>query len=177
MELTLEIIAKIGGVAALIGALSAFLANIWAGRIMRKEQQKIDAFLARNQSELDELISKKLRHHEDKLKCYAKAVELVATLAADIDDVALKQQPASAIGELFSRFNRGRFNAWGQMALVAPQQVMDSFDRLAEYVISTMQSPGAYDFKILRNHAVVWLNAVREDMGVNSVPIDYQGHL
>jgi len=175
MELTLDLIAKIGGISTVIGGLSAFLANIWAGRIVRKEQEKIDTFLAKNQSDLDELKSKKLRHHEDRLTCYGAAVDLIAQLVADIDELAIGRTTGANFMDLYLRFNRERHQAYGHMALVAPQSVMDAYDELVEYVLHAADGSLNYQHSEIRALAILWINTVRCDLGINPDPVAYRG--
>lgn len=192
MDWILEVLKQLGGAVAIAGGAISVGCTIWTARIARNEQAehdqalarlesnlrgKIDLFLAIEQSKLDLLHERAKRLHDDKLACYSKAITLVAEFAAEADEVSMGLRTAQDFRDAYVRFNRERLPAYSHMALVAPQAVMDAFDRLVEYILGLMRGDNLYDFPSLRRLALNWINEARKDIGINSDPIEYRGHL
>lgn len=192
MDGILEVLKQLGGAAAIVGGAVSVGCTIWTARIARKEQaehdqalarleanlrEKIDILLATEQSKLDLLREQGKRLHDDKLACYSKAIALIAEFAAEADEVRMGLKTAEDFRDAYVRFNRERLPAYSHMALVAPQAVMDSFDRLVEYILELMRGNNVYDFAYIRRLALNWINEARKDIGINSEPIEYRGHL
>lgn len=192
MDGILEVLKQLGGVAAIAGGAVSVGCTIWTARIARNEQAeqdqalarleanlrgKIDILLAKEQSKLDLLREQAKRLHDDKLACYSRAIALIAEFAAEADEVRMGLKTAEDFRNAYLRFNRERLPAYSHMALVAPQTVMDSFDRLVEYIIKLMKGDNVYDFPSVRRLALNWINEARKDIGINSDPIEYRGHL
>ena len=55
--------------------------------------------------------------------------------------------------------------------MLAPQYVMDKQDALTDYLVLTISGDEDYDWNRVRSLALDWLNAVRQDVGLDSTQI------
>lgn len=192
MDWIQDVLKQLGGAVAIAAGAVSVGCTIWTARIARNEQAehdqalarleaglkgKIDLLLAAEQSKLDLLQERAKRLHDDKLACYAKAIALIAEFAAEADEVRMGLRTDQDFRDAYVRFNRDRLPAYSHMALVAPQAVMDAFDRLVEYILQLMRGDNVYDFPSVRRLALNWINEARKDIGINSDPIEYRGRL
>ena len=98
MAEVMEALGLLGGAAAVVGALSAWIGKLWADRILSREgrehqnrlkelesslRHQVDAQLAQVNFELGTLKEKTLKAHADKLVCYGFAIDGVAKLLAE----------------------------------------------------------------------------------------------
>lgn len=79
--------------------------------------------------------------------------------------------------EKFDRFNRSRMRAYGYMAMLAPQAVMDAFDALIDRCILIAHGSAKYEWSEVQALAINLLNEVRKDVGLDKSPIVYKGDL
>jgi hypothetical protein len=192
IKIATTILLSLGSGGIIVLALSNFLGKVWANRIMDQERSRFERELAELRSKLEkdnqENLSKLhtdleiyrdtyLKAHNDKLTIYRLVTDIVAELLADIDLLRLGQQPQ---GNFLDRFNRSRLKAHGYLAMLAPQNVMDAWDELIEFlVISLAKSPpdDAHErWKEMRRRAYILINVIREDVGVNKNKIEYRGN-
>lgn len=192
MAEVMEALGLLGGVAAVVGALSAWIGKLWADRILSREssehqsrlkelesslRHQVDAQLAQVNFELGTLKEKTLKAHADKLVCYGFAIDGVAKLLAEFSAFVNDVPGARSFDEAFVDFDSARIRAYGHMALVAPQSVMTAYDTLVEYFISVRNGEVQADWKKGRELALAWINAARTDMGVDPTPVRYEGTL
>lgn len=201
----LQVLGALGGGAAIVAVLAAWLSKLWAARILQSEnaehQQRlraleaelrrdvdshlaqlqaelrrdVDTHLAQLQSQLAMLKEKTLKAHTDKLACYADAIECTARLMSDISALVVSRKGAKTFEEAFAEFDVARIHAYGHMALVAPQAVMDAFDRLVDHLLDVNEGLAEADWMKARRLVLGWLNAARADLGVDATPINYNG--
>jgi len=183
---------SVGGGAAIIFGLSSWLGKIWANRLMEAERAKhskeleglrirwqhdSEKSLADIKTELDIYKEKHLKGHSDKLAIYRLAVDIVADLLGDLDITKLAATPLPDALQRWDKFNRGRIKAYGYLAMLAPQNVMDAFDALFDFLIMVAHGQKPYDWSTVRQLALNLLNAVRKDIAVDTNPIEYKGDL
>jgi len=190
-KIAAAIIASLGGGGIIVAALANWLGRLWAERLMAKEKSKFEGELAELRSKLErnnqecltrlktELdISREtfLKHHNDKLGTYAFACGLVADFLADLDMIRRGQKPD---GNVLDRFNRNRLKAHGHLAILAPQEVMDSYDALIDeiFFITERNPPKTpqEDWVEIRRLAYSLINAMRKDVGIDKSAIEYRG--
>jgi len=181
----------LGGGGAIVAACSGWLGKLWAERLMSRDRAKYDQELAELRAKLEraneEGLSKlrtdleiyrdtHLKLHRDKLGTYGFVFDVVSGFLADMNMIQMGQKPE---GNILDRFNRGRLKAHGYLAMLAPQQVMDSYDSLIDHIFSVLEKTPPNnpheDWKEIRRRAYVLLNAIREDVGIDKSKIEYRG--
>jgi hypothetical protein len=191
LNIALTILASLGGGAVLIFLFSNWLGKVWANRIMAEERAKYEQELAELRAKLEkaneESLSKLrtdleiyrdtyLKAHNDKLTTYRIVTDIVAELLADLHMLRIGQKPD---GNFLDRFNRGRLKAHGYLAMLAPQNVMDAWDGLVEFLITSMEKNPPDDalenWKAMRQRAYILINAIREDIGIDKNKIEFRG--
>ncbi|MCE5180851.1 MAG: hypothetical protein LLG15_03530 [Betaproteobacteria bacterium] len=189
-ELSGAVLVALGGGGAIVAGLSSWLGKVWAERLMGKERiahdQALTALRAKldrdNQqsleglrTELDLLKQKHMKGFHDRIATYRLAVDIVAELLADFDQhFHFKQQIAP---EKFDAFNRSRLKAYGYMAMLAPQTVMDAHNNLFDHLMLIWGGKAQYEWSIVRSLAIALLNEIRKDLGIDVSPIQYNGKL
>jgi len=149
-QIATTVIAALGGGGVIVLSLSGFLGKIWAERMMREEKAAHEEQLAvlraklteQNERALSELRTslevakaKYLSSHGDKVKIYRLAVDVVAELLGDLDSHQRGTLPPEQAAHCLDQFNRGRMRAYGYLAMLAPQNVMDATDSLFDDLI------------------------------------------
>lgn len=187
-----EFLFQLGGAAAIVGAFSAWIGKLWADRILQRERSdherrlkelesslrhQVDAQLAQVNFELSTLKEKTLKAHADKLACYGFAIDGASKLLSDISALNAGLPSARPFAQAFAEFDAARIRAYGHMAMVAPQAVMDAFDAMVEHFIHLESGQQKPDWVAARNLALAWINAARQDIGIDPTPISYRGLL
>jgi hypothetical protein len=182
---------SIGGGGAIVLLLSSFLGKVWANRIMAKESaehetklaelradlQKVnDSELSKIRNELDIYKQKHIKGHSDKIEIYRAVVDIVANFIAELDSINSNNLTPNDFQKKFENFNRDRLRVYGYLAMLAPQNVLDSFDELIAYVFEVIEGAKPYDFKEVRSLALIMLNNVRNDIGIDLTPVQYNGN-
>ena len=186
------VITALGGGSAIVLALSSWIGKVWANRLMVQDRAKYEQALAKLQAELrhnsereltniksdlDIFKEKHLRGHSDKIAIYRLAVDITAEILGDLDYSCLTQQlPPDAL-QKYDKFNRDRIKAYGYLAMLAPQNVMDAFDALFDHIILLTQGQEPYEWEKVRDLSIALLNEVRKDIGIDQSPIEYRGRL
>ena len=184
---------SIGGGGAIVLGLSSWLGKVWANRLMESEkethardlerlrselQRTNEVELSKLKEELDIYKQKHLRGHEDKVQIYRQGVDVVIELLGDFD--LLQQTSVDDVKTWLQRkdkFNRGRMRAYGYIAMLAPQCVMDAADALLDHLILVSHGQLPYEWPKVRELIFGVLNEVRKDIGFDPSPIEYRGLL
>ncbi|MDH4417687.1 MAG: hypothetical protein QE485_10715 [Acidovorax sp.] len=181
---------QLGGAAAIVAALSAWIGKLWADRILQREssdhqrrlkelesnlRHQVDTQLAQVNFELSTLKEKTLKAHADKLNCYSFAIDGVAELLSKFSAFTNNMPGAKPFQEAFDEFDAKRIRAYGHMALVAPQSVMTAYDAVIEHFIQIRNGQTEADWKTGRDLVLAWINAARADIGVDPSVIRYEG--
>jgi len=191
IKVATTILLSLGGGGAIVFALSSWLGKIWAERMMAQERAKFERELAELQSKLEkenqECISRLrteleiyrdtfLKTHNDKIETYRFVFGVVSDLLADVDLVRRGKKPE---GDGWDRFNRGRLKAHGYLAMLAPQNVMDAYDSLIDYIFSVLEQPNQkvnHDtWKEIRRLVYNLINLIRGDVGIDKSEVEYRG--
>lgn len=184
---------SVGGAGAVVMALSSWLGKIWAERLMEREKaehakelenlrselrKNSEVELAGLRNELDIFKEKHLRGHQDKLEIYRLVVDVVAELLGDLDFIQVFGDVHEEVKrQRWDKFNRGRMRAYGYLAMLAPQTVMDASDNLFDYLIQVSHGQARYDWPEVRARALALLNETRRDIGIDENAIQYNGVL
>lgn len=115
-----------------------------------------------------------LQEYQDKLSIYRMVGEIVAEVLANLSNVSTGQ-PLPEIQH--DAFYRSYLKAYGYMAMLAPQPVMDSFDRLADCLLELVSGEATYDWERIRELVLDVLNQIRIDIGIDKSSIKYEGRL
>lgn len=186
-EISAAIIFSLGGGGAIILLLSNYLGKIWAHRLMFQEQSKhekqlitleqdANSVLARLSAELDTTKQKSLRGFNDRLITYRMVVDLLAEVLGEFDRYEnTGRQLLDA--DKFDNFNRARMRIYGYLAMLSPQKVMDANDELLDYLFLIARNREPYVWVNVRKLALQLLNTMREDLGVDTTNICYNGKL
>ncbi|TVL99201.1 MAG: hypothetical protein CV087_19040 [Candidatus Brocadia sp. WS118] len=159
-KIAAAVITALGGGSAIVLALSSWIGKVWANRLMVQDRAKYEQALAKLQAELrhdsereltnikndlDIFKEKHLRGHSDKIAIYRLAVDIIAEKLGDLDYISLtKQMPPDAL-QKYDKFNRARIKAYGYLAMLAPQNVMDALDALFDHLILIAQGKEQYE--------------------------------
>lgn len=186
----LQIIASLGGGGLIVAGLSSWLGKVWADRLMARERADHETLLAQlranlehqNQVQIEALRTelrvteeKHLKGFQDRVAIYRMAVDIVADFLGDLDRYL---QAGQAIPEeRYDMFNRMRMKAYGYLAMLASQRVMDAYDQLADHLLQIVGGQQSYEWDEVRRLALGLLNAVRVDIGLDPSPIQYNGRL
>ena len=176
LQVSAAILASLGGAAAIILGFSSWLGKIWAERIVADAKAKHESVLAELRTNLDIYKSAYLKQHDDKLNSYRQAIDVVTDFLADLNLAQVGHRPE---GNALDRFNRGRLKAHGYLAMLAPQEVMDAYDSLIDYIFTIIETSdrtkAREQWKEVRRLAYALLNSVREDIGIDKSKIEYRG--
>ena len=183
------ILVSTGGAAAIIWKLSGFLGRVWAERLMVQERarhdQEIEQLKSRlrldTETQLEEVRrlldlarDVQLRHHNDKLTIYRSAIDMIAEIIHQLEEVATGRRPAPD-QDAIRRFAIQRLQAYGYLAMLAPQTVMDSFDAMIDTLVEVIHENREVTWQEVRQLSLGVLNAVRADLGIDGDEIAYRG--
>lgn len=130
--------------------------------------------IARLRSELDVLREKELSGHKEKLNAYRLVTDVFSETYTDLQ-IAFE---SGEFGGVRSKYNRCWTQCYGYLSMVAPQEVMDAFDGLNDYVLTVLagrQAPMPWpETRIL---ALRLINCMRHDIGLSTGSLDYHGEL
>ncbi len=168
---------SLGGGGIIVFALSSWLGKVWAGRILGKETHRLTMELEAAKRDLDVIKENTLRFQNDKLIAYREVIDMVARILAAFDSRSDGTLDSAATAARFDEFNEQRIRIYGYLAMVAPQSVMDAQDSLVDYLLLIAHGNAVYEWRSVREKALVMLNTVREDIGIGKDPITYNGEL
>ena len=130
--------------------------------------------IATLKNELDIFKETHLKEHSEKIIIYRAVIDIVATMLSELDRIVLGKQ-AKLSDELLQSFERERYRAYGYLGMFAPQEVMDAQDTLMDCLLSIIYDGEVVEWETIRNLALAFINAVRDDVGINKERIDYKG--
>ncbi len=172
------IIAALGAIgtsAAIIFACSNWLGKVWASRILEKEKALLNKELEKVKKDLDIYKEKHLKNHNDKIAIYRNVVEVVSGILAQYDSSQynINNQKSK---QNFDSFNENRLKVYGYLVMLAPQDVINSYDNLIDLLIDIHEEKTKYNWLTIRKKALLFLNEVRKDIDESSGPIQYLGN-
>jgi len=191
-EMAGAVLVALGGGGVITFALSTWLGKVWADRLMIQERAKHDKELTilreelrhnnaqeitNLKNELDIFKEKHLRGHADKIVIYRLSVDIIAEMLGDLDYARITKQPPPKPLERYDKFNRNRMKAYGYVAMLAPQHVMDAYDALFDHLIIVASGQDSYNWTKVRELCIALNNEIRKDIGIDTSPIEYRGKL
>lgn len=186
-ETTSAILLSLGGGGAIVLTLSSYLGRIWATRLMQRERLTHDRELAglradlerRNAKEVERLrdtldLGRQVQYHQfsDKLTIYRGFVDIVAQLIVELE---IAKQGAPRLPEQEVNFEIQRLRAYGYVAMLARQPVMEKIDALMDYLLECSEDIKQFEFSTVRSLAYSMINEIRLDIGINREPVAYVG--
>jgi len=189
LELSGAILVSLGGASAILFGFSNWLGRYWADKLLAAERAKhdgeIESLKSRLRIETEAQLANlnqwlsiqketHLRHHTDKLVIYRSVVDIVGGFLHELEQVALGRKPTIP-QEILDRFLMQRLQAYGYLAMLAPQTVMDRFDELMDLLLDILYDGKKPTWVEIRNLAIAFLNAVRTDLGLDGGLIEYRG--
>lgn len=167
---------SLGSAALILVALSAWLGKLWAKRILQDEINKHSVKIENLRNELDNINKKDITRHNDKLSTYRSAIDLFCEILTEIEDVGTGSK--TTISEKAkNNFSINRNKIYGNISLVSNQEVMDKYNALIDYFISSIYHGKDFSWKEMRDKVDVLLNEMRKDLGVNNGDVVYKGSL
>jgi hypothetical protein len=191
-EIAFAVLIALGGGGAIVFALSAWLGKVWADRLMIQERAKHDKELTvlsaelrhiseqeitNIKNELDIFKEKHLRGYADKIGIYRLTVDIIAEMLGDLDYMQNTKQPPPDAFQRYDKFNRNRLRAYGYLAMLAPQHVMNAFDAMFDHLIIVAKGHEPYEWTKVRKLSIAFINEVRKDVGIDKSPVEYKGNL
>ncbi len=188
-KIAAAVIGSVGGSALIIGGFANWLGKVWADRLMAKEKASHDQALEElrdklrlsTEKQLSEVnhwfaIQKEtyLKHHSDKIIIYRAVIDIISEILRELEKVSSGRQP-SISPEVLEKFSMSRLQAYGYLAMLAPQSVMDCFDALTDLLLGILYDGKKATWFEIRSLAIELLNAVRADLALIEGPIQYRG--
>jgi uncharacterized membrane protein len=189
IEIATTILASLGTGALIVLGCSSWLGKIWAERIMEKERasyamelEKLRSSLNKEvatdlelwKKQLDVTATRSLREISDKLTIYQSTVDLISEVLGDFDRVSRDPVATQNGPDRIDDFNRKRMKAYGRIAMLAPQTVVDTFDGLTDHLFAVASGQKQYVWEEIRQLAIALINEVRIDIGLDKSPIVYR---
>lgn len=172
-NLLLEIVRSELPTIILIG-LSGFIGKLWAEREIRKVSHRHSEKLASVSHELELLRERQLRTHNDKLIIYRHAMDNIVSTLAKLELYVMKKREFLSAEEL-EVFATERLRMYAYIGMLAPQEVMDANDKLTDLLLGVVFNNEQTDWKTIRDHALVLINAIRWDIGIDASEVSYNG--
>lgn len=188
-KLITALLGSIGGAGIIILVLSNWLGKVWANRLMQRERAEYekeleklrsvlrsenDKYIENLKNNLEIFKETHLKEHTDKIAIYRSVIDIVATMLADLEKVALGLKETIS-EEVLDMFSRDRLRAYGYLGMLAPQSVMDAHDALIDRLIEVIYEGKKAEWVEIRTLAINFLNTVRVDVGIDKEPIEYRG--
>ncbi|MFV2016593.1 MAG: hypothetical protein ACC656_14280 [Candidatus Heimdallarchaeota archaeon] len=170
-------IASIGMAGAIIFALSSWLGKVWANRILGNEKHKLGIELEKTKRDLDVVKETILKFQNDKILTYRAVIDVISRLLASFDTNSHSRLGPKVADERFDEFNEQRIKMYGYLAMLAPQAVMDTQDKLMDHLFKIYNNKISYEWNEVRSLAIKFLNEIRNDIGIDKNPISYNGEL
>ena len=102
---------------------------------------------------------------------------MASDLLGDLDLHQQAEVDSTSRLKCWDQFNRGRMRAYGYLAMLAPQSVMDASDTLFDHLIQVSSGQLPYEWPRVRGLALGLLNEIRKDIGFDPSVIEYGGIL
>ncbi len=175
---TAAILTALGGGGVIVAAFSGWLGKLWAEKLMAKEKAKYEVELAELRSKLEKNNQESLTHLQteleifrdtklrgltDKLEAYQHAIDLISDLCTDVHQVGTNPEIGNKV---VTDFNRGRLKAFGYLSILAPQEVMDAYVVLTDYLLKITLGGTKFDWIEIRRLSYILINAIRKDIGI-----------
>jgi hypothetical protein len=178
IKIASAVLLSIGSGGIIVFALSSWLGKVWANRIMDKERAAFERELAELKSKLEKENSQSveklktdleifrdthLRGLSDRLEAYRHAIDIISDLCTDVHNVGTNHELGNKV---VTEFNRGRLKAFGYLSILAPQDVMNAYVVLTDYLFAVATGGAKYDWIEIRRLTYILVNAIRMDIGI-----------
>jgi hypothetical protein len=174
-ELSSLIRAAIGGSGATVAAIyffSGWLGKVWAERILEADKHRyateLERLKAETQTELAIYRDKYLGMHRNKIELYRAAAAPIIELVTEVNHGELTP-------EFVAAYDRRRLEVHAHLALFAPQEVLDAYDRFIDYIFDALDKNQPPDWASFRTLGFDLINRMRADIGMTSEDVTYRG--
>jgi len=137
-------------------------------------EQDSQSVLEHFKVELDVSKQKHMQGFQDKLTIYRQGSALLSDALGDLDLKSFNVHLPDAMNR-YDRFNRQRMKAYADLAMIAPQSVMDAYDDLIDYVLVVTQAKQSHVWHTVRAKALRRSNEIRIDVGRGEATYTYRG--
>lgn len=200
MSILTTILPTVGATLAVVAGFSTWLGKVWAARILEADRHKyankIEELRARLQVETrHEIIvlenafavfkEKDLKSHHDKVEIYRSLYKPIFELIYELERLAVNAE-AISIDKVLD-FSRDRLKIHAELALVAPQDVLDAWDALIDFLIACLKKSMERKYNVSNYHNDLWIkfrelafnliNKIRADIGLAQGEVGYRGNL
>ncbi len=184
VSLLTHIVWLVGGVGAIIAAVSWWIGKVLADRILEKQKGNQKMELARLQTELQSTVNERLSridtelaiYRETRLSANREKIELYRAAVLPFIDLLINIEYGKLTKDDVATFDKERLKTYTQMVMFAPQSVMDAFDKLVNYLLDCLEGKQNYAWSEVRNRGLDLLNHIRADIGAGQGDIVYKGH-
>lgn len=188
--IALTVLGSIGTAGGIVFGMSSWLGKVWANRLMANERQQHEKELTELRSKLERDNQKSIKSLEtdlsifkdkylkgfhDKIEIYRLVIDIVSETLGDFDATIASGRLIHP--DRYDTLNRARIRAYGYIAMLAPQSVMNAQDELFDHLILIAKGKEQYVWERVRELALNLLNEVRKDIGIDASSISYNGNL
>lgn len=170
-------LASVGSAGVIIFGLSSWLGKVWAQRILDEERHKLAEGLEATKADLELAKNKLINHHTDKTVIYRMVMDTVSEMLAAFDAHYSRTLSPEEAKHALESFNKDRLKLYGYLGMLAPQGVMDAQDKLIDHLLLVSHGKSNYEWVEIRQLALLLINEIRKDIGIDASPISYNGML
>ena len=183
----ITILTSWGGAAALSLALIKFVGQTWVQRSMEKLKAELQVDIRNQTAAIENALAifkeKELKYYNEKIAVYRSAFVPIIDLVYDFEKAIYKEETIS--DDTLLDFNRNRLKAHAELALFAPQYVINEWDSLVDFLFDRLEMFKAegYDpqqalqvWREFRDLGLTFISKMRIDVGLAEGDVTYTGH-
>lgn len=156
-----EVIKFLGGTAIAIAAI-AWLIKALVSHLLGKD---VEIFKSRIKYEAE---------HGNHL--LMQKISLYKEVANPVINLIVKAQHNSQLTQTdLQHFDKDRLSTTALLAMFAPVNVFNEYNNMIDYIYDAVEGKQTWDFDIFRGKALVFLSAVRLDIGLYDDSVKYNG--
>jgi hypothetical protein len=131
---------------------------------------------AKHNQQLEELRSKLHVQADQSAQTYKQKIDLYKEVGAPLIELLVKTQHVGAITQQdMQDFERSRLNTTALLAMFAPANVFDEYNRMIDYIYNCAEGKDTWTFGEFRLRALKFLSLVRADIGLYNDTLSYNG--
>jgi hypothetical protein len=179
----LQALGAIGGAGLIVLALSGWLGKVWADRALAGDRTRHESEIERLKTELrsqsDRMLAevetalaiyrdKHVATHRDKLELYRALADALIGLVVDIQFGKITRDSMEA-------FDRRRLRIHMELGVFAPQEVLDAYDAMVDYLYGCLEGSAVPSWPAVRDRGFELMNRIRADIGMSPGRVEYRG--
>jgi len=166
-----------------VGLLAVWLGNVSAKRIETREQAKHSGELENLKSELTKSVQIEMTRldnelailREKTLGAHNLKIQLYQDVIRPLSEFMLQIEARTITSANLGQFNLARAVSYARLAMFAPQDVLDAYDALVDYLNGHLENRHGFEWTSIRQLIHDFLNAARADVGIGHGGIVYRG--